>query len=53
MNNNKQLNKGDKMRKKITLLVTTLSILALSSPVYAAAWIPRWGGGYTWCSYCM
>jgi len=52
MNINKQLNKGDKMRK-ITLLVTSLSILALSSPVYAAAWIPRYGGGYTFCSYCM
>jgi len=52
MNINKQQNKGDKMRK-ITLLVTSLSILALSSPVYAAAWIPRYGGGYTFCSYCM
>ena len=57
MNNNKQLNKGDKMRK-IVMTLGILSVLATSSLVFtanaeAASWVCRpnyYGGGQT-CTY--
>ena len=52
MNNNKQLNKGDKMRK-IAMIVGLISVLAASTSVFttsanASSWecTPTWGGGY-------
>ena len=48
MNNNKQLNKGDKMRK-ITMIVGILSILAVNA-ANAGIWrhVPNYyGGGWT------
>ena len=50
MNNNKQLNKGDKMRK-IAMIVSVLAILGTSAN--AASWNCRadaFGGGTT-CTY--
>ena len=46
MNINKQLNKGDKMRK-IAMIVGLLSILAVNANAGYWKHTPSWGGGYT------
>ena len=46
MNINKQLNKGDKMRK-IAMIVGLLSILAVNANAGYWTHTPSYGGGYT------
>ena len=47
MNNNKQLNKGDKMRK-IAMIVGILSILAVNANAGIWTHVPNYyGGGWT------
>ena len=46
MNNNKQLNKGDKMRK-IAMIVGLLSILAANANAGIWTHTPTYGGGWT------
>ena len=46
MNNNKQLNKGDKMRK-IAMIVGLLSILAVNANAGIWTHTPTYGGGWT------
>ena len=46
MNNNKQLNKGDKMRK-IVMIVGLLSILAVNANAGIWTHTPSYGGGWT------
>ena len=46
MNNNKQLNKGDKMRK-IAMIVSLLAVLGTSAQAGYWTHKPSFGGGYT------
>ena len=46
MNNNKQLNKGDKMRK-IAMIVSLLAVLGTSAQAGYWTHTPTYGGGYT------
>ena len=46
MNNNKQLNKGDKMRK-LAMIVGLLSILAVNANAGIWTHTPSYGGGWT------
>ena len=46
MNTNKQLTKGNKM-KKIAMVIGILSVLATSANAGYWSHTPSWGGGYT------
>ena len=46
MNTNKQLTKGNKM-KKIAMVIGILSVLATSANAGYWSHTPTWGGGYT------
>ena len=46
MNINKQLNKGDKMRK-LAMIVGLLSILAVNANAGIWTTLPNYGGGWT------
>ena len=46
MNKNKQLTKGNKM-KKIAMVIGILSVLATSANAGYWSHTPSWGGGYT------
>ena len=46
MNTNKQLTKGNKM-KKIAMVIGILSVLAVNAQAGSWTHTPIWGGGYT------
>ena len=46
MNTNKQLTKGNKM-KKIAMVIGILSVLAVNAQAGSWTHTPTWGGGYT------
>ena len=46
MNTNKQLKKGNKM-KKIAMVIGILSVLAVNAQAGSWTHTPTWGGGYT------
>ena len=46
MNTNKQLTKGNKM-KKIAMVIGILSVLAVNAQAGTWTHTPTWGGGYT------
>ena len=46
MNTNKQLNKGNKM-KKIAMVIGILSVLAVNAQAGTWTHTPTWNGGYT------
>ena len=46
MNTNKQLTKGNKM-KKIAMVIGILSVLAVNAQAGTWTHTPKWGGGYT------
>jgi hypothetical protein len=46
MNANKQLTKGNKM-KKIAMVIGILSVLAVNAQAGSWSHTPTWGGGYT------
>ena len=54
MNINKQLNKGDKMRK-IAMIVSVLAILGTSAQAGVWKTTPNLYGGWStsYCSYCI
>jgi hypothetical protein len=53
MNTNKQLNKGNTM-KKIVMMIGLISVLATSANAGVWKTTPNYSGGYntTYCSYC-
>ena len=50
MNNNKQLNKGDKMRKMIASVLVVLALSASMISPSQAYWTTI-GNGVYWCDY--